>query len=290
MPEEEIARGGNEPVSAQPQQRVVVEEEKGLRVSDVFRMIIKHWKGLILFTVAGTAAAAVYGFAFKKPVWTSKSSAIVLVRNDSGSATIDEDGYTQQEYQYSLQLAKTCADAVMNSTYVYKLIIQDVNADGRWGQYNPEAVSAMSKLVSAKSDTTTAYTTSTPIVTITSSTNDKDYSMFLANAMLEHGVTYATTDETFKGLFGTNGVKKVSYATVPNDTSMNKWAITAIGAAAGLVVGAAYGIIFEVANTHVVSGRELENDLGVKLIGTIPDIEATYNKSHQRKGKRRHAV
>jgi capsular polysaccharide biosynthesis protein len=45
-----------------------------------------------------------------------------------------------------------------------------------------------------------------------------------------------------------------------------------LGLAIGLVVGVAYGIIFELANTHVVSSKEIEQMTGVKVIGNIPDL------------------
>lgn len=91
-------------------------------------------------------------------------------------------------------------------------------------------------------------------------------------------------------MFGTNGVKLVNYATTPTDTSMSKFTIVLIGLAAGLVAGVAYSIIFEVADTHVVSSKEIEADTGVKVIGIVPDIEAAYGERKHKKGKRHHAA
>jgi capsular polysaccharide biosynthesis protein len=273
--------------NAYSQPVVVEEEEKGISLADIWRMIVKHWKGLGLFTLAGILAAGVYAFAIKKPVWSSTGTAIVLVKNPTSSGT-ETDGFTNAEYNYSLQLATTCAKYVMGSDTVYKAIVEDVKAEGTWG--TEFTVNGMKKLVSATASATTSSLTSSPVVTVTASTSNAEFSKFLVDSMLENGIDYASTDDNYKALFGTNGVKLVNYATTPTDTSMSKFTIVLIGLAAGLVAGVAYSIIFEVADTHVVSSKEIEADTGVKVIGIVPDIEAAYGERKHKKGKRHHAA
>ena len=69
---------------------------------------------------------------------------------------------------------------------------------------------------------------------------------------------------------------------------MSVWKISLIAGLVGLLGGALYGIIFEMANTHVVSEKELEAITGVKNIGTIPDVSVTHKKMKTDK-HRRHA-
>ncbi len=285
MEEQLPTRTPQENAASQP---VFVEEEsKGITLADIWRMLVKHWKGIGLFTLAGIVAAGVYAFAFKKPVYTSTGTAIVLVRNNTNAGAGENDGYTSTDYTYSMQLANTCAKHVMQSDAVYQDITADVNADGSFGQYKPLGIS---KLVTAEANSTTSSLTSSPVVTIKASTSNSDFSKFLVDSMLRHGVEYATTDTNYKALFGDNGVKIVNYATEPSDTSMSKITILAIGLAGGLVLGAAYAIIFELADTHVVSSKAIEEETGVKVIGVIPDIEAAYGERKHKKGKRHHAA
>lgn len=285
MEEQLPTRTPQENPSSQP--IVVEEEEKGITLADIWRMLVKHWKGIGLFTLAGIVAAAVFAFALKKPVYTSTGTAIVLVRNTATTAGHEDDGYTSTDYTYSMQLANTCAKHVMQSDYVYSKIAEDVNAENKYGEYTAHGIS---KIVTAEANSTTSSLTSSPVVTVKASTSNVEFSKFLVDSMLRNGVEYATTDENYKSLFGANGVKIVNYATEPTDTSMSKITILAIGFAGGLVLGAAYAIIFELADTHVVSSKAIEEDTGVKVIGVIPDIEAQYGERKLKKGKRHHAA
>ncbi|MBO4541257.1 MAG: hypothetical protein J5736_04700 [Bacilli bacterium] len=269
------------------QQFVVEEEEKGITLASLWRMIVKHWKGIALFTLAGIIGAAVYAFAFKKPVYTSTGTAIVLVKNSSNPTGNENEGYTSTDYTYSMQLANTCAKHVMQSDAVYTAIAEDVNAEGKYGKYSALSIS---KIVTAEANSTTSSLTSSPVVTVKASTSNSDFSKFLVDSMLKNGVEYASTDVNYKALFGENGVKIVNYATEATDTSMSKLLIMFIGLAGGLVLGAAYAIIFDLADTHVVSSKSIEDETGVKVIGIIPDISAAYGERKQKKGRRHHAA
>ena len=261
------------------------EDKGGVTFSDIWHMIVKHWKGLCVFTAAALAVGLIYGLAFKKPVWESKGAVIVLAKSgDSSSTSSDTTDLTVTNLNFSLSILPTVVDT-MNGDTIINNIVSDVNTSGKFKKTDYEA-DDIKKLVKAQARTYTSLEKSL-YIDIVADTSSTELSKFLVTSMLDRSMELTNQAEGYTNIFK-NAIQVASNASAPVDSSMSVWKISLIAGLVGLLGGALYGIIFEMANTHVVSEKELEAITGVKNIGTIPDVSVTHKKMKTDK-HRRHA-
>lgn len=254
----------------------VEEEEKGISLADLWHMIVKHWKGIVVAFAVCVIAGLVYGFAIKQPEWSSSGTVVVLA--DAGTSTDEEEtstGIDSTNLSLSISLVPNVRD-FMNSYTVRKEVANQINSKHST-EYKPDDIS---NLVAASAKTYTSLE-KTVYIDVTATTSDAELSQDLVNTMIDVAIEMANSETTGYSKIYADSIYLDSEASEAEDTSMSKKLILAIAAVAGIVIGALYGIIFELCSNKAGSAKDLEDLTGVKVIGTIPDISA--EKKHKAK-------
>ena len=265
-----ISLKSNEPINNpqfQPE-----EEEKGITLSQIWRMIVKHWVALIICILVGFAGGFGYAKFVKKPSYQSSVQMMIV---NSGSTT------TTAENEISLAIRKTqiaygylTTDEVATSVgkklgeKKYDIYLKDDNGNAT----ENIDVSAVKKLYSVSIPTVVSNTTSI-YLTITSNCNNKNMAIDVVNYVATSAIELVNSTSSSVYGYLNNSLTCIGTANSAKDTSTSTAVLSIIGAVIGLVVGAAYGIIRELTNTHVSSKQELETLSGYKVIGMIPKAE-----------------
>lgn len=266
-----ISLKSNEPMNNPQFQQE--EEEKGITLSQIWRMIVKHWVALVICTLVGFAG----GFGYAKFIKTPKyQSSVQLMIVNSGSTTTTADN------EISLAIKKTqiaygylTTDEVATSVgkklgeKKYDVYLKDDNGNAT----ETIDVSSVKKLYSVSIPTVVSNTTSI-YLTISSSCKTKNMAIDVANYVATSAIELV--NNTSSSVYGylNNSLACIGTANSAKDTSTSTAVLSIIGAVIGLVVGAGYGIIRELTNTHVSSKQELETLSGYKVIGMIPKAES----------------
>lgn len=248
------------------------DEEKGITLSQIWHMIIKHWVALVICILVGFAG----GFGYAKFIKTPKYQASVqLMIVNSGSTTSTADS------EISLALKKTqiaygylTTDEVATSVgkkmaeKKYDIYLKD---DSGKATTNVD-VTSVKKLYSVTIPTVVSNTTSI-YLNITSTCKTKDMAIDVVNFVATSAIELV--NNTSSSVYGylNNSLTCIGSANSAKDTSTSTALLSVIGAVIGVVVGAVYGIIRELTNTHVSSKQELETISGYKVIGMIPKQE-----------------
>lgn len=263
------------------QQPSEAEEEKdSVTLGDLWHMIAKHWKGLLVSFVVCVLVGLIYGFAIKKPEWSSTGTVAVLADSGNSSSTETTTGIDSTNLSLSITLVPSVTD-FMNSDPIKASVANQINE--KWG--TTYTTNDIGKFVSASAKTYTSLEKSV-YITITATTSKEELSQDLVNAVMQTSIEMANDTEanSYSKIFA-NSIYISSQASEAIDSSMSKALILAIAAGAGVVIGALYGIIFELCSTKVGTAKELENLTGVKVIGTIPDISKGDEKNSKKKNK-----
>lgn len=240
------------------------EEENGVTFGDVMRMILKHWKEMIIFFLAALICGGIYSFGIQKPVWTSTGSVIILADNNTDST--DSGSLDSNNLNLSLNLIPSIVD-FMNTGEVLTSTLEEVNESTK----NNFTYDEMDKMVTVASRTYTS-TQKSLFIDINVSTDNKDLSKTIVNSVINNSIEISNdTSKSYHLAFGKRIVISTT-ANTPVNTAMSKVKILLIAALIGLVVGVLYGIIFELCDTRVKTIKEIESLTGVKVIGLIPDI------------------
>ena len=257
-------------VKEQPTQ----EENDGLSLLDIVKMIFKHWIVLVAAIVLGGTAAFIYAKAIKKPVWQATGQMYVIVQPSDSASSTSQDSLTTTTLNLSVALLPS-AVSFINSEPVMRTATEKYNANSE--SLPTYTIISFEKAASAEAANYTS-TVKSIYINISAKSSNKDQSVAMVNALMDATLEKAEEGD-YQDIFG-NKLKVASrpgktenneYSGV-SDSSMSTVTILLLGLAIGLVVGVAYGIIFELANTHVVSSKEIEQMTGVKVIGNIPDL------------------
>jgi capsular polysaccharide biosynthesis protein len=242
-------------------QRIIItgeedEEKSKSSFSGVWKSITRHWIALVVFSVVSLIGGLVYGLTIKKPVWQSQGEAIVIAKSGTGDAS---------NLDYSLSILPSVVSFI-DGTYVMNNVRDATNKE--YGKYY--TTTDIQKMVGASAQNYSSVEKSI-YIDITAKTADKDFSMFLVNTVLTVSENIANNDSSYSLNFKDTFIT-ASTAKEPTDTSFSNVGIALIAVLAGAVVGAIYGVIYEAADSHIVSTKNLEALTGIKNIGTIPYI------------------
>ncbi len=244
-------------------------EKSGITLSQIGHMIWKHWVAAVVCLLVGLAG----GVGYSKFLKTPKYQAIVqlAVVETSSESTSDN---------ISLALRKTqIAYGYMTSDEVATKLGEKLDAK----DYDVYLKDASGKKTSNVDVTKVKgyYTVAIPTVTtnntsifltVTSTCKTEQMAIDVANFAVEATIECANTSENFNGLLK-NSIVSMGSANSAKDTSTSTLVFAAVGALAGLVIGAAYGIVRELLNSKVSSKVDLETITGYKVIGMIPKYE-----------------
>ena len=250
------------------------EEESGITLNDIWRMIKKHWVAIVICLFVGLACGAVYAKTIKKPKYTSTGTLMIVKENTELSEDRNMAGVV-----YGFISTGTVKENVANKmiSIGYESVYK-----------NKDGVIDTSALTYTPSLPTYGSSTNTSIfITISATTSKAQMSKDLVNTVMEVTKELCESDNS-KMNIAKGYVNISSYASDSKDTSTSTLIISLIGTLIGLVVGAAYAIIRELTNVHVASKMELETLTGYKVIGMIPKYDKD-ESTEENKGDNKNA-
>lgn len=255
-------------------------EKSGITLSQIGHMIWKHWVAAVVCLLVGLAGGVGYSKFLKTPKYQATVQ-LAVVENSSDSTT---DNIT-------LALRKTqIAYGYMTSDEIVTKLGEklgakdyDVYLKDKDGKKKDEIdVSKVKGYYTVAIPTVTTNNTSI-FLTVTSTCKTEQMAIDVANFTVEATIECANASENIKGLLK-NSIVSMGNANSAKDTSTSTLVFAAVGALAGLVVGAAYGIVRELLNSKVSSKVDLETITGYKVIGMIPKYENAPEKKEESKG------
>lgn len=255
-------------------------EKSGITLSQIGHMIWKHWVAVVVCLLVGLAGGVGYSKFLKTPKYQATVQ-LAVVENSSDSTT---DNIT-------LALRKTqIAYGYMTSDEIVTKLGEklgakdyDVYLKDKDGKKKDEIdVSKVKGYYTVAIPTVTTNNTSI-FLTVTSTCKTEQMAIDVANFTVEATIECANASENIKGLLK-NSIVSMGNANSAKDTSTSTLVFAAVGALAGLVIGAAYGIVRELLNSKVSSKVDLETITGYKVIGMIPKYENAPEKKEDPKG------
>ena len=254
----------------------VNQEESGITLGDIWRMIKKHWVAIVICLFIGLAGGAVYAKAIKKPKYTS-SGTIMVIHED---AELSEDR-NMAGIVYGYITTGTVKEAVAN-----KMIEKGYGStyNAKDGTIDTSALSYSATMPTYGSTTNTSL-----YITVSATTSVSKMSKDLVDTVMEVTKSLCDGGDSLMSSVAKGYVNISSTASEPKDTSTSGVIITLIGTLIGVVVGAAYAIIRELTNVHVSSKMELETLTGYKVIGMIPKYEKDDETNADKKGENKDA-
>lgn len=242
--------------------------ERSISFSQIWHMIKKHWVAIAVCTLVGLAGGVVYGRVIKKPEYQATSQVMVVNTEAESESSTDISG--------NLNIAKqqaAIAYGYMTTTEVREATCKalaptypdyDISDDSK----KDKAMETLAKQYTVTLATVGSTSTTSIFISVTATTSEKQRSIDLANTVANVTHDLANGSGTVSSVLKNSIV--VTEAMTSTDSSTSNVVIALIGTLIGLVVGCAYAIIRELANTKVTSKFELEQLTGVKVIGMIP--------------------
>ena len=212
---------------------------------ELFQLLRKHLGIVIaLPLVAGVITAAVSFFLPDQ--YTATTSMYVLSRSDAGMT----EAITQQDLSAGQMLTNDVATILRSDR---------VKAD-------VAAQFGLENLKGFKLDVTSS--TTTRVITLAVTSTDPQAAADVANALV------TTTSEVAVQVMQIQSVNVVDAAAAPlNPSGPPRLLYTAIGLLAGLFLAVALVVIADAADTRVRNGQDVQELLGVPVIGHFPKVE-----------------
>lgn len=223
-------------------------EEQVISLSEIFEALKKRWIMIVAITLTATIISGVLSFFVIDPVY--ETSTKVFVGKEESDAT-----YNSSDINMYQQLLQTYAQAIQTKDLVNRAI-SGLNYD------ELEASTVVNSL------------TVTPI----SSTQILQIKYQSKNPEEAKDVLKSVTDEfivTAKELVPNGNVRVIEEVELPeNPVSPNKKMNIAIAFLLGLMVSVGLVFLLEYLDNTYKNKEQLEKDLGIPVLGAIPDFES----------------
>ncbi len=255
-------------------------EKSGITLSQIGHMIWKHWVAAVVCLLVGLAGGVGYSKFIKTPKY--QATVQLMVVDSSTGSTADNINLALKKTQIAYGYMTT--DEVV--TEIGKKLGEknyDVYLKDSSGKTTENVdISKVKGYYTVSIPTVTTNSTSV-FLSVTSTCKNESMAIDVANLAVESTISLANaTTSTVYGLLQ-NSLVSMGNANSAKDTSTSTLVFAAVGALAGLVVGAAYGIIRELLNSKVSSKVDLETITGYKVIGMIPKYENAPEKKEEPK-------
>lgn len=212
---------------------------------ELIELLKKHLKLVVLLPVACALAMGVYSFLFMRNTYTANTSMYVLVKqsSDNNSSTLYSD-------LSASQMVTNDVSSLLNSDRVTNETAADLGLADLKGYK-----------VSVSSETTSR------VISLSVTGADPDGAARVANAMADNVSTIA------QQVMDVQSVNVIDEAQTPkNPSGPNRTLYVAVAFLAGLFVAVAIVVLTDMLNTKIRTADELEELLGVPVIGRIPEM------------------
>lgn len=211
---------------------------------ELLQLLKKHLKLVIALPIVFALATGVYSYLFMANTYTASTSLYVLVKNESATTSTNQDLSASQMIANDVStliqsdtVKKQTADALkMNSLRDYK--------------------------ISVSSETTSR------VISLSVTGEDPASTAIIANELAKNVSSIA------QSVMNLQSVNVIDEATTPSSPSgPNRLMYTAVAFLAGLFVAVAIVVLMDMLNTRVRGAEDVEELLGLPVIGRIPSIK-----------------
>ena len=269
--------------------KVAVEESRGLTFKDILFIIRKHWIAIVAFIVAGFIGGLTYSEVNKRVAPVYQSSGTMLVSYESDKSTSITTDYNFSNYITNTYVAFIKEDAVLSKAAA------DLNTKVEANEIKRPMKFTVGKLKSKLS-----VSASSLILKVSYSASDPDDAKTIVDTIIgaaqytadlpktddDGNIIYKkdangnqTTEPEAKYRFLNGNLTPVSVAKRGYLVS-HTLRYAAIGFAAGVVLAFLYVLLRELFDNTFKSSEEIERLLGVPVLAGIPD----YHFDDEKKG------
>lgn len=211
---------------------------------ELIDLLKKHIKLVVVLPLACALVMGVYSYLFMRDTYTTTTSMYVLVKNENpGSSTLYSD-------LSASQMVTNDVATLLNSDRVTNETARSLGLNDLRGYK-----------VSVTSETTSR------VISLSVTSADSAGAAKVANAMAENVSTIA------QQVMDIRSVNVIDEAATPKEPSgPNRKLYVAVALLAGLFAAVAIVVLADMLNTKIRSQEELEELLGVPVIGRIPEM------------------
>ena len=223
-------------------------EEQVISISEIFEAIKKRWIIIVAITLTATIISGIISFFVIDPVYEASTKVFV------GKEENDNAAYNSSEINMYQQLLQTYAQAIKTKDLVGRAI-EPLD-------YELESGSVVEAL-------TVTPVTDTQILQIKYRSKEPQEAVDILKNITQEFIT------TSKELVPNGNVRVIEEVELPeNPVSPNKKMNIAIAFLLGLMVSVGLVFLLEYLDNTYKNKDQLEKELGIPVLGAIPDIES----------------
>ena len=224
-------------------------EEQVISISEIFEAIKKRWIIIVAITLTATIISGIISFFVIDPVYEASTKVFV------GKEENDNAAYNSSEINMYQQLLQTYAQAIKTKDLVNRAI-SGLKYDGL------EALNVVESL-------TVNPISNTQILQIKYQSKDPNEAKDVLKSVTDEFIV------TAKELVPNGNVRIIEEVELPqNPVSPNKKMNIAIAFLLGLMVSVGLVFLLEYLDNTYKNKDQLEKELGIPVLGAIPDIES----------------
>ena len=223
----------------------IMRNEEVIRIEDILDILLKRWKMIVSITLLATLTATIISFFIIAPKYEASTKVFI------GHENTKDQYYNNSDIQMYQQILKTYAGVITTNDLVEKAIEKaDLNVTSK------EVLETL----------TVTPSPNTQILEIKYTSTDKVLSRDLVNAVTTQFIKTSTD------LIPNGNVKIIESVKMPeNPVSPNKKMNIAIAFLLGLMISVGFAFLLEFMDNTFKTKEQLEQILGVPVIGAIPD-------------------
>ncbi len=225
----------------------VIKNEEFIKIEDIADTLVKRWKMIVSVTMVTTILVGIISFFVIAPKYEADTKVFIGKENTNAK----DQNYNSSDIQMYQQLLKTYAEVIKTNDLVEKAI-------------DAAGVNVTSKDV--LDNLTVTPQANTQILEIKYISKNKNMSKDVLDAVTNQFIKTSTE------LIPNGNVKVIEQVKMPeNPASPNKKLNIAIAFLLGLMVSVGLAFLLEFMDNTFKTKEQLEQILGVPVIGAIPD-------------------
>lgn len=223
--------------------------QENIKVQDIVDAIRNRWQLIVSITLTSVIIASFFTLFIVKPKYEASTKLFI----GKESSENKDQSYSSNDVQMYQKLLKTYSDVIMTSDLVERALSSE-NLD-----VDSESVLA-GLTVTPKTDT--------QILQIQYTNTDKNLAMEVVDAITQEFV------KTSSELISNANVKIIETVKLPQSpVSPNKKLNISVAFVLGLLISTTLALVLEFMNNTFKDKEQVENILGVPVIGTIPNTD-----------------
>ncbi|WP_294349307.1 Wzz/FepE/Etk N-terminal domain-containing protein [uncultured Clostridium sp.] len=223
--------------------------QENIKVQDIVDAIRNRWQLIVSITLTSVIIASFFTLFIVKPKYEASTKLFI----GKESSENKDQSYSSNDVQMYQKLLKTYSDVIMTSDLVERAL-------------SSESLDVDSELVLA--GLTVTPKTDTQILQIQYTNTDKNLAMEVVDAITQEFV------KTSSELISNANVKIIETVKLPQSpVSPNKKLNISVAFVLGLLISTTLALVLEFMNNTFKYKEQVENILGVPVIGTIPNTD-----------------